>query len=69
VVRALSRRHLAASATSACSTGSHLPAPSLLALGLTPDEALRTLRLSLGHASTEADVDAAGDALAALCPR
>ena len=62
-VRALSRAGLATSATSACATGSHLPAPSLLALGLTPAEALRTLRLSLGHASTQADVDAAVDAL------
>jgi cysteine desulfurase len=68
-VRALSRVGLAVSATSACATGSHLPAPSLLALGLTPSAALRTLRLSLGHATSEADVDAAVDALQALSAR
>jgi cysteine desulfurase len=48
----------AVSAGSACSTGSAKPSHVLTALGLNKDEAACALRLSLGYASTEADVDA-----------
>jgi cysteine desulfurase len=44
----------------------------LLAMGRSPAEARETVRFSLGHASTAADVDAAvaavGGALAVLAP-
>jgi len=56
VVTQLHRAGVAASAGSACRTGSPEPAPVLLATGLTPDEAIRTLRLSLGVTSRPEDV-------------
>ena len=43
---------------SACSAGVAQPSHVLLAMGASPAEARASLRFSLGHTSTEADVDA-----------
>jgi cysteine desulfurase len=56
---------LALSSTSACNSASHAPSHVLLALGLAPDAALRTLRLSLGRYSDAAQVDRAAELLVA----
>ncbi|HEU4398743.1 MAG TPA: cysteine desulfurase family protein [Actinomycetota bacterium] len=55
----LDRQGVACSAGSACASGAVTPSHVLLAMGRDPAEARETLRFSLGHASTEADVDAA----------
>jgi cysteine desulfurase len=56
---ALDLEGLCASAGSACHSGSSTPSGVLTAMGLTPEEARGTLRLSLGWPSSDADVDAA----------
>ena len=48
---------VAASSGSACTTGSLEPSHVLMALGLSSDAARGHLRLTLGHSTTEADVD------------
>ena len=48
---------VAASSGSACLTGTVEPSHVLAAMGRTRAEALASIRLSLGHASTDADVD------------
>jgi cysteine desulfurase len=48
---------------SACSAGVPQPSHVLLAMGRDPDVARSSLRFSLGHTSTEADVDAVAEAL------
>jgi len=48
-----------ASAGSACASGAIEPSHVLLAMGRTAEEAKRHVRLSLGHATTGAEVDAA----------
>jgi cysteine desulfurase len=55
----LDRAEVACSAGSACASGAATPSHVLLAMGRTPAQARETLRLSLGHASSEADVDTA----------
>jgi cysteine desulfurase len=55
----LDREGVACSAGSACASGAVSPSHVLLAMGRGPAEARETVRCSLGHASTEADVDAA----------
>jgi len=55
----LDREGVACSAGSACASGAVTPSHVLLAMGRGPAEARETVRFSLGHASTEADVDAA----------
>ena len=55
----LDRQGVACSAGSACASGAVTPSHVLLAMGRGPAEARETVRFSLGHASTEADVDAA----------
>jgi cysteine desulfurase len=57
LVRQLDRAGIAASSGSACSSGSLTPSPTLLAMGYDPAEATAALRLSLGHSTTEADID------------
>lgn len=47
---------IACSTGSACSAGVHRPSHVLIALGRTEDEAIGTLRLSLGAQSTQSDV-------------
>lgn len=54
-----------ASTGSACHSGVHTPAQTLLEMGLDPDLALGALRLSLGRATTESDVDAVAATLIA----
>lgn len=48
---------------SACTAGVAQPSHVLLATGVDPDLARGTLRFSLGHTSTQADVDAVGKAI------
>ncbi len=50
---------LRASAASSCASGAQDPSHVLAAMGVPRELAQGSLRLSLGHASTEADVDAA----------
>ena len=47
---------VAASTGSACHTGDERPSAVLTAMGVAQDEAMGTVRLSLGHGSTECDV-------------
>ena len=47
----------AASSGSACSTGSTEPSHVLSAMGLDPDTAHSTLRLSLGQTNTEEQIE------------
>jgi cysteine desulfurase len=69
----LDRHGVACSAGSACASGAVTPSHVLVAMGRDPAEARETVRLSLGHASTQADVDAAvaaiGQALEVLAPQ
>jgi cysteine desulfurase len=58
---ALDRAGLCAAAGSSCSSGATEPSHVLAAMGLPREEALSSIRLSLGFASTDADVDAALD--------
>ncbi|HVA09046.1 MAG TPA: cysteine desulfurase family protein [Acidimicrobiales bacterium] len=54
-----------ASTGSACHSGVDTPAETLLAMGVTPEVALGSVRLSLGHANTETELAAAADILVA----
>ena len=54
-------RNLAFSAGSACSSGSGEPSHVLRAMGLSSEQALSTLRLSLGRFTTEDEVDRTAD--------
>ncbi|HRN50967.1 MAG TPA: cysteine desulfurase family protein [Anaerolineales bacterium] len=56
----------ACSSGSACKTGDPQPSEVLLAMGITPDWAAGSLRLTLGKHTSEADVDALLAALPAL---
>ncbi len=56
---ALDQEGLAVSAGSACHTGSADPSPVLTAMGVPAALSRGTVRLSLGHSSTPAEVDAA----------
>ena len=60
----LDRHGVACSAGSACASGAVTPSHVLLAMGRSPAEARETVRFSLGHASTQAEVDAAAAAVA-----
>jgi cysteine desulfurase len=60
----LDRHGVACSAGSACSSGAVTASHVLLAMGRTPAQARETIRFSLGHASTQADVEAAVAAVA-----
>lgn len=53
----------AVSTGSACSSGRPEPSPTLLAIGLPPEEALASLRISLGITNTEEEIDAFVEAL------
>ncbi len=55
----LDERGVAASAGSACASGAMEPSHVLTAMGYPPSRALGALRLTLGHTTTEADVDLA----------
>ncbi|HYE57842.1 MAG TPA: aminotransferase class V-fold PLP-dependent enzyme, partial [Rhodothermales bacterium] len=58
-----------ASAGSACTSGAIEPSHVLLALGLPRETAAAAVRFSLGHTTTEADVDTAADALTRVVSR
>ena len=60
----LDRYGVACSAGSACASGAVTPSHVLVAMGCDPVQARETIRFSLGHASTQADVDAAAAAVA-----
>jgi cysteine desulfurase len=55
----LSERGVAASAGAACSSGSLDPSPVLLAMGVPPEVAHGSIRLSLGRDTTPTEIDAA----------
>lgn len=57
VLLLLDQAGICASSGSACTSGSLEPSHVLLALGLEPDIANASVRFSLGHTTTEADVD------------
>lgn len=59
----LDARGIECSTGSACSAGVPQPSHVLLAMGRSEDEARSSLRFSLGHTSTEADVDAVAEAI------
>ena len=56
---------VAASAGSACHEGGETPSPVLAAMGLSDDDALGSVRLSLGRLTTEVDVTTAAAGLVA----
>jgi cysteine desulfurase len=60
----LDRHGVACSAGSACASGAVTPSHVLVAMGRSPAEARETVRFSLGHASTQAEVDVAVSAVA-----
>ncbi|MCA0269310.1 MAG: cysteine desulfurase [Bacteroidetes bacterium] len=60
---------VSASAGSACTSGALTPSHVLLALGLPRETAAAAVRFSLGSSTTEADVDAAADALVRVLAR
>ncbi len=65
----LDAKGIECSTGSACTAGVAQPSHVLLAMGAEPATARGSLRLSLGHTSTDADVDAALDALPAAVQR
>ncbi|HKP96261.1 MAG TPA: cysteine desulfurase family protein [Fibrobacteria bacterium] len=69
--RALIRdmHEVAVSTRSACSSGSGGPSHVLTAMGLSDEEAFASIRFSLGRTTTEADVDAAAEKVAASYAR
>ena len=60
---ALDQHHVYASSGSACTSGAIDPSHVLLAMGLAPDRARASLRFSLGHTTTDADIDIALDVI------
>lgn len=65
----LEKADVMASAASSCSSGAMEPSHVLAAMGLPSSVGLGSLRLSLGYASTDADVDAAIEAVPAAVAR
>jgi cysteine desulfurase len=57
LVIALDLKGLACSTGAACSSGAVAPSPVLTAIGMPPEEARASLRFSLGHSTTDEDVD------------
>jgi cysteine desulfurase len=57
VLQALDLEGVAASAGAACASGSITPSHVLVAMGLSPEEARGTLRLSVGHGNDASQVD------------
>ena len=69
LIVALDLAGFAASSGSACTSGSTDPSHVLLALGLDRDLAQGSLRLSVGHATTESQIDALLEALPPIVAR
>jgi cysteine desulfurase len=65
----LDARGIECSTGSACSAGIAQPSHVLLAMGQAEERARGSLRFSLGHTSTQADVDAFVDAIGAVVER
>ncbi len=59
----LDHEGVCASGGSACSSGALDPSPVLLAMGLSPAEARRSVRFTMGHASTCGDIEHALEAV------
>jgi len=57
MVIALDLKGVACSTGAACSSGAVEPSHVLMAIGLAPEDARATLRLSLGHQTTEEEID------------
>jgi len=57
MVIALDLKGIACSTGAACSSGAVEPSHVLMALGLAPEDARATLRLSLGHQTTDEEID------------
>jgi cysteine desulfurase len=69
VLLALDMADIAASSGSACTTGSLEPSHVLTAMGIDPDLAHASLRLTVGASNTEADIDHVLDTLPAIVAR
>ena len=65
----LDARGIECSTGSACSAGVARPSHVLLAMGCTQERARGSLRLTLGHTSTQADVDAFVEAIGPVVDR
>jgi len=65
----LDARGIECSTGSACSAGVPQPSHVLLAMGCAPEAARHSLRFSLGHTSTSADVDALVEAIGPVVER
>lgn len=65
----LDARGIACSTGSACSAGVSQPSHVLTAMAASPERARGSLRFSLGHTSTEADVKALADAIGPVVER
>lgn len=65
----LDARGIECSTGSACSAGVPQPSHVLLAMGCDEDQARHSLRFSLGHSSTQADVDAVVEAIGPVVER
>lgn len=57
IVRKLSLKGIGISAGSACSSGQTLSSPTLLAMGYSPQEAIKGIRFSFDHHTTKEDLD------------
>ena len=57
------------SSGSACNEGISEPSHVLKAIGLTDDEALSSVRITIGHENTEEEIDTAADIITALVER
>lgn len=69
MVIALDLKGIACSTGAACSSGAVEPSHVLMALGLAPEDARATLRLSLGHQTTEDEIDFALETIPAVIER
>jgi cysteine desulfurase len=69
LVAALDLEGVAASTGSACTTGSTEPSHVLLAMGIQPEAAHGSLRLTLGRGSSEEDVRLTGEAMRRVLER
>lgn len=57
------------SSGSACNEGVSTPSHVLKAIGLTDEEALSSIRITIGHTNTEEEIDQAADIITALVER
>jgi cysteine desulfurase len=69
MVIALDLKGIACSTGAACSSGALEPSHVLIAMGLVPEDARATLRLSLGHQTTDSEIDFALETIPAVIER